>query len=202
VDTLHAVGKLLVMHPDGKNMGLMELIPQCRVDLAEAVTPYLMTKVTLDEYYDRWCRPDRLTLWGGIPESLLLEKSASFDDLKAYLDNVFKVIHPGKRFIADVGDTSPPAADFLRLVYIGERFEIEGRLPMKAGDLRPLSGEQLAVAAAWVGGAATTKKPDPVPTGPFEVLKNDVFAGNHKKIVDDVQQMIEQGLEPKELINV
>jgi hypothetical protein len=200
VDTLHAVGKLLVMHPDGENKGLMELIPQCRVDVVEAVTPYPMTKVTIDEYFDRWCRSDRLTLWGGIPESLLLEKSASFDDLKVYLDNMFKVIYPGKRLIAGIGDTTPPGADFQRLVYIGERFEKEGRLPMKAGDLRSLSGEQLAAAAVRVG--ETTPDALVEPTGPYGILMNDVLAGDHKKIVDDVQQMIEQGREPKELINV
>jgi len=204
-DALHAEGKLLLMHPDGENKGLMELIPRCRVDVAEAVTPYPMTKVTIDEYYDRWCRSDKLTLWGGIPESLLLEKSASFDDLKAYLDNMFKVIYPGKRLIAGIGDTSPPGADFERLVYIGERFEKEGRLGMETGGLRPQSSEQLAATAARVGDsaphasvqtAAPSREAEAEPTGPFAILKQDVLVGDNKKIVEDVRQMVEQGLAP------
>ncbi len=46
-EALHAKGKLLLMHPDGENKGLMDLIPRCNMDVAEAVAPYPMTKVTL-----------------------------------------------------------------------------------------------------------------------------------------------------------
>ena len=154
-DTLHAKGKFVMMHPDGENQGLMDLIPQTGVDIAEAVTPFPMTKVKLDEYYDRWCRSDKLTIWGGVPESLLLHKSTTDEEFEAYLDNLFKAIAPGKRFILGIGDTTPPAADFERLVRIGERIEKEGRLPLEAGAFNPLSHEQLtksrdAIASAGV----------------------------------------------------
>jgi hypothetical protein len=127
------------MHPDGENKGLMDLIPDCGMDIADAVTPYPMTKVTIDEYYDRWCRTDKLTIHGGIPEIMLLEESTSRQDLEDYMDHMFGVISPGKRLVASIGDTSPPNTDFERLVYIGERFEKEGRLPLKAGAARPVS---------------------------------------------------------------
>ncbi len=269
-DILHPEGKLLIMHPDGENKGLMELIPRCHIDVAEAVTPYPMTKVTIDEYYEHWCRPDKLTLWGGIPESLLLEKSATSDDLKAYLDNMFKAVRPGKRLIAGIGDTTPPGADFERLVYIGERFEKEGRLSAEAGALNALGSRQIEDAMVRVGGspkstpveaselmgsmmgnllasagtisqvleelsqgfrrlseigqelhspgektestsgspsktgtkAAEFRQEDaPEPAGPFEILKKDILSGDEKKIVEDVRQMVAEGLSPDEMIN-
>jgi 5-methyltetrahydrofolate--homocysteine methyltransferase len=206
VEALHAKGKLLLMHPDGENKGLMDLIPRCNMDVAEAVAPYPMTKVTLAEYYDRWCRSGKLTLWGGIPETLLLEKSATAAELDDFLDEMFKVIPPGNRFIAGIGDTSPPATDFQRLVHIGERFEKEGRLPLEAGSYRPLSRTQLDKAAALTGGTPASanelaEKSVPGQAGFFEILIQDVLKGDHLKIVEDVRAMVDEGLDPKELIN-
>jgi len=205
-EALHARGKLLLMLPDGENKGLMDLIPRCNVDVAEAVAPYPMTRVTLAEYYDRWCRSGKLTLWGGIPETLLLEKSATAAELDDFLDEMFKVIPPGKRFIAGIGDTAPPASDFQRLVHIGERFEKEGRLPMEAGSYRPLSTTQLDKAAALTDGSAASsdelaEKSVPGQAGLFEILTQGVLKGDHLKIVEDVRAMVDEGLNPKELIN-
>ncbi len=87
-EALHAKGILLAMHTDGENRGLMDLVPKCGMDIADAVTPYPMTKVTIDEYYDRWCRSGNLTIHGGIPEIMLLEESTSWEDLKGYLERL------------------------------------------------------------------------------------------------------------------
>jgi uroporphyrinogen-III decarboxylase len=125
---LHARGILAIIHPDGENRGLMDLIPQCDMDIADAVTPYPMTKIDIEAYYDRWCRSGKITIQGGIPEMLLLEESATRDDLKNYMDHLLNVITPGTRFIASIGDTSPPNTEFDRLLYIGERIEKEGKL--------------------------------------------------------------------------
>ena len=132
------------------------LLADCGADVCEAVTPYPMTKVDISEYYDTWCRPEKLTIWGGIPESVLLEKSASDEEFETYLDHLFKAIAPGKRFIAGIGDTTPPGAKFERLIRIGERLEKEGRLPLQAGGAVLLSAEQLA-RAPQAGGAPSAK---------------------------------------------
>jgi hypothetical protein len=115
-DSLNPRGILLITHTDGENRGLMDLIANSRMDIADAVTPHPMTKVTIDEYYDRWCRTEKLTIHGGIPEMLLLRESSTREDLENYLDHLFKVITPGKRFIASIGDTTPAGADFDRLL--------------------------------------------------------------------------------------
>ena len=193
-DAFHDKGILLVNHPDGENRGLMDLIARSGVDIADAVTPAPMTKVAIEEYYDRWCRSGILTIHGGIPEMFLLEESTSWDDLKGYLDHLFEVIDPGTRFIASIGDTSPPNTVFDRLRYIAERFEKDGRLPFEAGGFRPVIGAQAERTAA------------PVPLKPvaeetYARIMEDVLGGKDKKIVSDVHAMLDQGHDAREILN-
>ncbi len=149
-DAFAPKGILLVQHPDGENRGLMDLIARSGVDVADAVTPFPMTKVTIEEYYDRWCRQANITIHGGIPEMFLLRESSTWDDLKGFIDHLFQAIKPGTRFVASIGDTSPPNTEFERLQYINERFLKEGSLPLQAGDFRPMTSEQLRKAEAMV----------------------------------------------------
>jgi len=192
---LHPRGILLIMHPDGENKGLMDLIPECGMDIADAVTPYPMTKVTIEEYYDRWCRSDKLTIHGGIPEIMLLEESTTWQDLEAYMDHMFTVISPGKRLVASIGDTSPPNTDFERLVYIGERFEKEGRLPLEAGAARPVSEAQLQQAAERVA-------PEIELAADYKAIHEDVLRGDREKIIVDIQQMLDRDFKPQEILNM
>lgn len=193
-EALHAKGILVAMHTDGENRGLMDLIPTCGMDIADAVTPYPMTKVTIDEYYDRWCRSGNLTIHGGIPENMLLEESTSWEDLKGYLDNMLKVISPGNRMIASIGDTSPPNTQFERLVYIGERFEKEGRLPLEAGSARPFTESQLKQAGERL-------KPKPPPShGDFEATQQLVIKGDHRNIKEHVQEMLDKGFKAQDIL--
>ncbi len=193
-EALHAKGILLAMHTDGENRGLMDLVPKCGMDIADAVTPYPMTKVTIDEYYDRWCRSGNLTIHGGIPENMLLEESTTWEDLKDYLDHMFKVISPGKRLVASIGDTSPPNTQFERLVYIGERFEKEGRLPLEAGSARPLT-------ESWIKQTAERLTPKVVSSdGDFEPIRKRVLTGDFKNIKKDVQEMLDRGFKAQVIL--
>ncbi len=194
-DSLNPKGILLVTHTDGENRGLMDLIANSRMDIADAVTPYPMTKVKIDEYYDRWCRTDKLTIHGGIPEMLLLKESSTMEDLEDYLDHLFKVITPGKRFIASIGDTTPAGADFDRLLLIADRFEKEGRLPLEGGGFRPLSEDQLRPALHAV---PEKRRPS---SETFKDVHNDVLAGNNVDIKIHVQQHLDNGFDAQEILN-
>ena len=196
-EALRPEGKLMIMHPDGENRGLMDLIPESGMDIADAVTPYPMTKVTIDEYYNRWCRSDKLTIQGGIPEIMLLEESTSWEDLKDYVDHLFQVISPGKRLIASIGDTSPPNTEFDRLLYIGERFEKEGRLPLEAGAARPLTETQIQQAASRVSSKATPRHSEEL-----EIIQKDVLNGDEKGIISDVQLMLEKNFSAQDILNL
>ena len=46
-DRLHARGKLLLCHCDGENQGLLDLIAESGMDIAEAICPQPMTKVSI-----------------------------------------------------------------------------------------------------------------------------------------------------------
>lgn len=136
-EVLGARGKIVATHTDGENEGLMEVIPQTGAHVAESVTPYPMTKVGIEEYYARW-RP-HMTIMGGIPESVLLEDTASDEDFEAFLDHLFASIAPGDRIILGTADSTPPEAKFERLHRIAERVEKEGLLPLTAGSFNPVS---------------------------------------------------------------
>ena len=60
----------ILCHTDGENFGLMDLLHESGMDVAEAVCPAPMTKVSIQEYYRRWS--DRITIFGGVPSNLLL----------------------------------------------------------------------------------------------------------------------------------
>jgi 5-methyltetrahydrofolate--homocysteine methyltransferase len=193
-DRLSPEGIFLVTHTDGENQGLMDLVAESRMDVADAVTPYPMTKVRIEEYYDRWCRPGHLAIHGGIPEMLLLEDSSTREDLKDYMDHLFKVIAPGTRFVASIGDTTPPNADFDRLIYIGERIEKEGSLPLAAGDFRPLSAETLEAAATPPPPAEAVEKI-------FARIMEDVLEGDEERTVADAQALLDQGIDARDILD-
>lgn len=201
---LHAQGILAIIHPDGENRGLMDLIPQCDMDIADAVTPYPMTKIDIEEYYDRWCRSGKITIQGGIPEMLLLEESATRDDLKNYMDHLLKVITPGMRFIASIGDTSPPNTEFERLLYIGERIEKEGKLPLQAGGFDPISQERLERAGTKPETRLRPRSPVAVATQDdlFAAAQQDVLAGDADKLVNHVRQMLDLKYDARDILNM
>ena len=191
---LASKGKLVICHCDGENQGLINVIADSGMHVAEAVCCAPMTKLAIDTYYERWCRSDKLTLMGGLVQSLLSPATASLDDLNAYLDHFFKAVAPGNRIIMSVADTTPPNADFDRLVLIGERIDKEGRLPLQAGAARPLGKEQLKAAARRVA-------PEVAADQTFKAVREDVLAGNHAGIKVRVQELLTRGVNATDILN-
>jgi len=205
-DVLRARGKIIDCHCDGENLGLMEVIKAARIDVAEAVCPYPMTKVTLGEYYRGWGQ--NTTIFGGIPSNILVAELTTDEEFEAYLDDMFATIAPGRRFVVGIADTTPPNAVFDRLIRIGERVAKEGRLPLQAGGADGVSEKRLARAAARVSGVDSAA-PDAV--GPadgdsadedlFQIVSRDVINGDEAKIAADVRTMIEQGYAAQEIMD-
>jgi corrinoid protein of di/trimethylamine methyltransferase len=193
-DYLASKGKLVVCHCDGENQGLIDLIADSGMHVAEAVCCAPMTKLPIETYYERWSKSGKLTIMGGLIQSLLSPATASVDDLNAYLDHFFKAVAPGKRIIMSVADTTPPNADFDRLALVGERIEKEGRLPLEAGAVRPLTETQLKAAAERVAPKAAS---DEV----FQAVHADVLAGNDTDINAHVQDLLKRGVNAKDILN-
>jgi len=185
-------GKRMLCHCDGENQGLLDLIAASGIQAAEAVCPWPMTKVPLEEYYRRW--GERLTVWGGLPSNLLLAESADEAEFDAFVDHLFRAVAPGNRFIVSIADCVPPGAVFDRLVRLGERVEKEGRLPLEAGAFRPLPGP----------GPEARPAGRPGPARPLEEafgqVHEDVLLGREKEIRQNVARLLEQGFEAADIL--
>lgn len=128
-DMIHPKGKLLLCHCDGENKGLLDLIPETGMDIAEAICPQPMTKVTIREVKEAF--KGKVTILGGVPSIALLPDSMSDEEFEHFMKNLFREISPGDRFILGVSDTTPPDAKFERLLRITEMVQEWGELPMK-----------------------------------------------------------------------
>ncbi|MCC7326400.1 MAG: corrinoid protein [Burkholderiales bacterium] len=188
-DRLGAVGKLVLCHTDGENRGLMDLVRDSGMHVAESFCPAPMTKVTLAEYYRHWS--GNLTLFGGIPSTVVMP-GTSEAEFEAYMDELFRAVAPGKRIVIGIADEVPPSAVFSRLQRIGERIEKEGRLPLAAGAFRP----------APTFAAAAPEKPAAIatPADEYDQVRQDVFKGRHRDIVAHVQELLDRGLAPGEIL--
>ena len=186
-------GKIVVCHCDGENEKLLDLIKTSNMHVAEAICPYPMTKVKIEEYYRKWA--DKLTIFGGIPSSMLLNDLASEDEFEAFMDLLFKSVVPGRRFIAGIADTTPPDAVFERLVRIGERIEKEGRLPLEAGGFRPVTKDEMVKAEERL--APEGKAED----GDFQLVREDVLKGAREDLKARVREMAEKGFDAQEILN-
>ncbi len=169
---LKAKGKVFSTHTDGENLGLMDLIAECGADVAESVTPYPMTKVKISEYYSRWKKS--MTIMGGIPESILLADSSSIEEFEAYMDMVF-TLAPGDRLILGTADSTPPDADFDRLLRIQERIEKEGSLPFSGGEIGKIfKSAEIETVPSEIKESADNKV--------FEDIQGAVMAGKNKEL--------------------
>jgi methylmalonyl-CoA mutase cobalamin-binding domain/chain len=186
-----AAGKLVMCHTDGENRGLMDLIRDSGMHIAESICPAPMTNVGIAEYYQRWS--GRLTLMGGVPSTVLLPETSE-GEFEACLSELFRAVAPGARMVVAVADQVPPKAVFSRLQRIGERVEREGRLPLQAGTFRPAAVQSAARAQPI---AATPARDDSL----FQKVKDDVLDGDHSGVVADVMALVQQGVPATEILD-
>ena len=188
---LSAQGKLVMCHTDGENRGLMDLIRDSGMHIAESFCPAPMTSVSLTEAYRQWS--GQLTVMGGIPSTIVLPETSEAD-FEAYLDQFFQAVAPGTRIVAAIADQAPPNAVFSRLQRIGERIEREGRLPLAAGGFRPASAQPTPVSAA--------PKPTTAPDDKlFAQLTQDVLDGDQDAVVAHALALIEQSVPAGEILD-
>lgn len=126
-EIFHPQGKFLLTHTDGENTGLLQHYLDCRIDIADSICPAPMTKLTFKQVRDFFA--GRITIMGGIPSVALLESSMSDRDFDRFLDGFFADLGRGDHVILGISDTTPPAADFQRILQIGRRVEEFGPVP-------------------------------------------------------------------------
>jgi corrinoid protein of di/trimethylamine methyltransferase len=184
----------ILCHTDGENLGLMDLLHESGMDVAEAVCPAPMTKVSIQEYYRRWS--DRITIFGGLPSNLLLPQLTPEKDFQNFMDGLFSGIGTGVRFIIGVADTTPPDADFERLVRIGDMVREKGRLPLQAGAFNPVDTAAVAEVLA--------KKEPAAPAPPdtrFTKIWQAVLNGQEQALIEEVKELLRRKVAPKDIID-
>jgi corrinoid protein of di/trimethylamine methyltransferase len=190
-DFLGPKGKFVSCHCDGENQGLMDLIRDSGMHVAESICPAPMTKVPIEEYYRRWS--DKLTLFGGIPSTLLLKESVTDEEFESYVEHLFQAIAPGKRIILGIADSTPPRAVFARLVRLGEKIEEYGKLPLQAGSFRPLD----------TGAAPAAKKASPEIVWDKELrqVQEDVLNGDQAAVQEHIRNLLSRGVKAGEILD-
>lgn len=126
-EVLHGAGKYLLTHTDGENNGLLEHYLAAGIDIADSVCPRPMTKLTLKETREAF--GGKITIMGGVPSVALLPEAMPEREFAGFIEQFFSDLGGGERLILGVSDTTPPAADFGRLVRIGEMAARFGPVP-------------------------------------------------------------------------
>jgi uroporphyrinogen-III decarboxylase len=132
-DALHARGKFLLTHTDGENTGLLEHYVDSRIDIADSICPAPMTKLTLKEVRDYFA--GRIAILGGVPSVSLLSSSMSDAQFDLFIEKFFEDLGDARRHVLGLSDTTPPAAQWARLVKLGN---IAGSIgPIPASSVHP-----------------------------------------------------------------
>jgi uroporphyrinogen-III decarboxylase len=118
-DELHRRGKFLMTHTDGENQKLFPLYRRAGFDIADSVCPYPMTRCTLDEIRANF--GEHVTIWGGIPSTLLCATSTPEDEFRRSVDAIVERYGHQTHFVLGVSDMVTADCEWDRLQYITDK---------------------------------------------------------------------------------
>ncbi len=113
-----AKGKLCQGHWCGRTQSLLPLVPDCGLDIVEAIVTKPMANVTLHDALEML--QGKVVLQGGIPSVLVCDEGATRDEFLRYIDEVILPLKGRKGFVLGMSDNVPPNADFSRVEMIAE----------------------------------------------------------------------------------
>ena len=114
---MHLAGKKVACHADGNMVGLLDLTVEAGFDAADCFACEPLVECTVTQARQAW--RDRITIWGGLP-STLLESRASLDALRDYLQRLYTEVAPGDRFMLGITDMAMPTTSWEHLLIVGE----------------------------------------------------------------------------------
>ncbi len=126
-EILSAGDKILVVHGDGEMRALLKRLMDCGVQVVEALTPKPMTSIDVRETRRLW--KDRVAMWGGLATVILTETFPE-EEFERFLDDLFRAVAPGDRFILGFGDNVPTDALFGRVKRVAEFWTERGSYPL------------------------------------------------------------------------
>ena len=86
-----------------------------------------MTSIGAASARELW--KDQVTTWGGLA-SIILTPAFSDAEFEAYLEDLFRAVAPGDRFILGFGDNVPTDALFHRVRRVAEFWAENGNVPL------------------------------------------------------------------------
>jgi hypothetical protein len=117
-EILHAGGKLAQGHWCGQLATILPLVPDCGLDIIEAVTPKPMSQVDMRRCMD--LLEGKVTVQGGIPAVFMCEEGCTRGELTRYIEDLLDQVGHCRGFILGMGDNVPPNADFARVKMVSE----------------------------------------------------------------------------------
>ncbi|MFH1024790.1 MAG: uroporphyrinogen decarboxylase family protein [Planctomycetota bacterium] len=103
---LHARGKTVLCHMDGRLRGLLPLVRDTGIDILDGITPEPMNDYGIAELAA--ALGERQLAWAGVPASMFCA-AATRDEVRDYARRLMDTL--GDRLILNVGDQLPPNAD-------------------------------------------------------------------------------------------
>jgi len=111
-DLMHESGKFTACHADGDMTALLQLTVQAGFDAADCFACAPLVRCTFEQARSAW--RDRLTIWGGLP-STLLERNVSLDALVRHLEYIYGRLGDGRRFVLGLSDQAMPTSSWEHL---------------------------------------------------------------------------------------
>jgi len=118
-EMLHGRNKFLMTHTDGENQKLFPLYRRAGFDVADSVCPYPMTRCRLEEIRANF--GDGVTIWGGIPSTLLCATSTPEDEFRRSIDETVERYAHLSHFILGVSDMVTVDCEWDRMQYITDK---------------------------------------------------------------------------------
>jgi hypothetical protein len=123
-ELLHARGKRLGSHLDGKTIALRDAIGACKLDFLEAFSPFPDADMPLAEAYRAW--PDKV-LSINYPSPVHLQDDAAIAE---HTRQMLRDVAPGTRFSVGITENIPEGCWRRSLPIIGRVLAEEGHLPL------------------------------------------------------------------------
>ncbi|NMB98430.1 MAG: hypothetical protein GYA02_17780, partial [Clostridiaceae bacterium] len=111
-------GKIFEGHWCGRTQNLLDLVPECGLDVVEAIVTKPMADIELKDALDKL--QGKVVLQGGIPSVLVCNEGATDEEFKRYFENVILPLKGRKGFILGMSDNVPPNANFSRVEAVAE----------------------------------------------------------------------------------
>jgi hypothetical protein len=108
-DLMHDSGKWTACHADGDMSALLDLTVEAGYDAAVCFACEPLVRCSFERARAAW--RDHLTIWGGLP-STLLEPHVPIERLLGHLEHIYTSLGDGRRFISGLSDQAMPTSSW------------------------------------------------------------------------------------------